>query len=76
MQNSHFTVPAISVNFLSERKSTGEQPENRCMTYQLQTTKSIFLSGGNTMALALGIVTVSGIITYELEKNAPDVLGK
>ena len=28
------------------------------------------------MALALGIVTVSGIITYELEKNAPDVLGK
>jgi hypothetical protein len=46
------------------------------MTYQLQTTKSKFLSGGNTMALALGIVAVSGIITFELEKNAPDVLGK
>lgn len=26
------------------------------------------------MAIAVGIVAVSGIITYELEKNAPEVL--
>ena len=26
------------------------------------------------MALAIGIIAVSGVITYELEKNAPEVL--
>ena len=39
-------------------------------------TKSKYFIGGIIMALTLGIVAVSGIITYELEKNAPDVLGK
>lgn len=31
-------------------------------------------TGGNTMAIAAGILAVSGVITYVLEKNAPDVL--
>ena len=38
-------------------------------------TISIYI-GGIIMALAVGIIAVSGVITYELEKNAPDVLGK
>ena len=32
------------------------------------------ISGGITMAIAAGIIAVSGIISFELEKHAPSVL--
>ena len=36
--------------------------------------KYIILTGGNIMAIAVGIIVASAIITYIFEKNAPDVL--
>jgi hypothetical protein len=65
----------VLIFYQEEKAPAGSQkPVHNISTSNNQI--NIYLSGGITMALALGIVAVSGIITYELEKNAPDVLGK
>ena len=59
--------------FFYQTKTAGQQSPTELKKY---TQNILIITGGNIMAIAAGILVVSGVITYEFEKNAPSVLGE
>jgi hypothetical protein len=65
IRNIHFTDRTAGIIFTPNQRAE--------RFHQRSAYKSVNTEGGNIMAVGIGVIAVSAIISYEIEKRLPSV---